>query len=206
MIKLLSREEIREKYAGAARWYDVWTALLEAMLLGGLRRRLLCHAQGNVLEVGIGTGLNLKHYPQKCEITGLDYTPEMLEKAKERAERLGRKVNFIQGDAQRLPFKARSFDTVVDTFCLCTYPNAMKVLYEMKRVCKRDGHILLLEHGKSSSALIENLQRWRAEKHYQSIGCRLLLNHEALVKKAGFKIVTSERRFFGIFYVIKAKN
>lgn len=205
-MKQLTQAEIGERYAEAARWYDVWMKVLESLLLRKLRRDLLSHARGKVLEVGIGTGMNLEHYPRRCEITGIDYTPAMLERAKRRAARLGKKVILKQGDAQRLPFVKGSFETVVDAFCLCTYLNPLKVLREMRRVCKKEGQILLLEHGRSSNPWIQRLQRWREEPHYRSIGCHLLRDHGVLVRKAGLRIVESKQAFFGVFYLIRVRS
>lgn len=205
-MKQLTQAEIGRRYTEAAHWYDVWMKVLEFSLLRKLRRDLLSHARGKVLEVGIGTGMNLEHYPRRCEITGIDYTPAMLEKARKRAANLGIKTVLKQGNAQQLSFKKGTFDTVVDTFCLCTYPNSVKVLQEMKRVCKKEGQILLLEHGRSSNPWIQRLQRWREEPHYQGIGCRLLSNHGVLVRKAGLKITESRRVFFGVFYLIRVRS
>lgn len=202
--KKLSLRDIEQIYALTAKWYDVWMNALEFLFLGKMRRELLREARGKVLEVGIGTGLNLKHYPTQCELIGIDYTKEMLAKAQKRAERLGKKVKLMQGDAQKMRFGKERFDTVVDTLGLCTYPNPIRALREMKRVCKKGGQILFLEHGKSSNAFVQRLQCWRAEKHYEQMGCRLLLNHEELIRRARLKIVKSERKFFGIFWAMKA--
>ena len=200
----LTQKDIENRYARAARWYDFWNVVFEFFGLRRLRREFLKTARGRVLEVGIGTGRNLDFYPMHCSLLGIELTPEMLKLARKRAARLERSVTLIQGDAQQLPFKKESFDTVVDTFCLCTYPNPVKALREIKRVCKRGGQILLLEHGKSSNSFVERVQRWREEPHYRSIGCRLLLNHEELARKAGLRVVKSERKLFGIFYVMRA--
>ena len=76
----------------------------------------------------------------------------------------------------------------------------------MRRVAKKNGKILLLEHGVSNNKFIRKLQRWRERKHYEQLGCSLLRDHEELVKKAGLKIINCERRFFEIFYLIEARR
>ncbi len=205
MTKEFTTEDIRAKYAAAASGYDFCIALLDVLILRKLRKNLLKRARGRVLEVGVGTGANLRYYPLECKITGIDYTSEMLEKARKRAAQLGREAELIRGDAQHLPFKKGSFDTVIDTFCLCTYPDAVKALREMKRVCKQRGQILLLEHGKSSNAFIERLQCWREKPHYRSIGCHLRRDPIELTRKAGLKIIEQKRSLFGIFYVLRAE-
>ena len=203
-MKKLTQKEIGQKYRDFASNYDTWEGILEWAIVGRLRRGLLCEAQGNMLDVGIGTGKNLRYYSDECDLTGIDYTPAMLEVARKRAKNLGRRIVLKRGDAQRLPFKAGSFDTVVDTLCLCTYPNPVKALQEMKRVCKRDGQILLLEHGESSNGFLRRLQQRMKKKQLERLGCHVDRDIVGLVRKAGLKILSVERRFFGIFYVIRA--
>lgn len=200
----LSKEEVRDKYNSFASWYNL-IRIFSNVLIGKYRKELLKYAHGKVLEVGIGTGANLKYYSDDCKIVGIDLSGEMLKKAERKARKLGRDVELKEEDAENLPFKNREFDCVVDTLGLCTYPNPIRALKEMKRVCKRNGKILLLEHGISNRAFIAKLQRKREFKHYQKIGCSLLRNHEESAKKAGLKIVRIERKLFGIIYVIAGK-
>lgn len=204
-MKQLTQKELGRKYGDFARWYDIAVAPLEFFILRRVRRELLRHASGQILEVGVGTGRNLAYYPGDCELTGIEYSSAMLEKAREHARQLGRKIVLKQGDAQKLPFKTGSFDCVVDTLCLCTYPDPVRALREMKRVCKKGGTILLLEHGRSNHQFVERLQRWREEKHYRQLGCHLLREPLELARKAGLKIVEEKRVFFGIFSVVRAK-
>ncbi len=205
-MKQLPQKEIGRIYDSFASHYNTAKAFLEFLLLGRLRRVLLRRAEGRVLEVGVGTGSNFEYYPEDCEVTGIEYSFGMLAKARKHSRQLGKKMTLKQGDAQKLPFKTGSFDCVVDTLCLCTYPDPVKALREMKRVCKKGGQILLLEHGRSSQGFIERLQRWRAEKHYAQLGCHLLREPLELVRKAGLEIVEEKRELFGIFSVIRARK
>ena len=205
MNKVFSKEEIREKYDAFARYYDFFEGIFE-LFVWRYRRRLLSLARGNVLEVGIGTGKSLKYYPSNADIMGIDASREMLKKARKKARALRMNVAFIQGDAQCLPFGNKRFDSVVDTLGLCTYSNPIKVLREMRRVCKDNGIILLLEHGVSNQRWVRGLQERGEKNHYEKLGCSLLREHEALVRNAGLKIVKAERKLFGAVYIIVARR
>ncbi len=204
MENKLSQQEIKEKYDAFSKYYDL-TAVLVEILLKKHRKTLLRNVRGRILEVGIGTGINLKYYPKKCRVTGIDLSEEMLEKAKAKKEKITGEIKLTVGNAEDLPFKSRSFDFVVDTLGLCSYPDPIQALKEMKRVCKKSGKILLLEHGISNRDFIERLQKRREQRHYQKIGCSLIRNPEMLIKSAGLKIIKLERFFFGVFYKIIAQ-
>src|SRR5438874_751175 len=94
----------------------------ERILFGGGREWVCSKASGDVLEIAIGTGRNLAHYPSEVRLTGVELSPKMLEGARARAAELGREVDLRLGDAQALEFPDETFDTVVCTFGLCTIP------------------------------------------------------------------------------------
>jgi len=202
-ISRLSKEEIRKKYDSFSKMYD-YSEIFFNLFIGRARRKMISKASGKVLEIGIGTGSNIKYYPYNCTLTGIDLSEGMLNIARRKAEKLGKKLNLIKGDAENLPFKNGEFDYVIDTLGLCTYPDPIKALKEMKRVCRKSGRILLLEHGASNSKFVRRLQARRESKQYSLIGCHLMRNPEELVGKAGFKIASCERKFSGIFYIIEA--
>ena len=199
------KAEIRQKYERFARWYDLPNGILEALFgVGKLRRRLLSRAAGRVLEVAAGTGNNFRHYPSTCQITAVDFTPAMLAIARKRAARLGLNVTFEIMDAEALAFPAGNFDTVVSTLSVCTFPDPMAALREMVQVCRPEGRILLLEHGRSDR---ERLARWqdrRADRHARMLGCRWNREPLDLVRQAGLKVRAAQRTFLGIYHVIEA--
>lgn len=130
--------------------YDFFSRGPEKAGLAGLRHRLLAQARGRVLEIGVGTGLNLPHYPPDVEeIVVLDPTAGMLRRAEQRAGEHGRTVTAVQGSAEELPFPDDSFDTVAATAVLCTVPDADRALAEIKRVLRPDGMFLFAEHVRS---------------------------------------------------------
>jgi ubiquinone/menaquinone biosynthesis C-methylase UbiE len=152
-------ENKRRHYAEEAARYDQEMDFFERKLLGPEHRVWACdHAVGETLEVALGTGLNLPHYPPDVRLTGLDLSPEMLAIAKARAERLGRAITIDEGDAQNLPFADSSFDTVVCTYALCSVLDDAAAIAEMKRVLKPGGRLILLDHVRSSFAPIFWLQ------------------------------------------------
>jgi ubiquinone/menaquinone biosynthesis C-methylase UbiE len=127
-------------------------------LFGDTRAWVCGQATGEVLEVAVGTGLNLGLYPEQATVTGIDLSPAMLELARERAAELGRDIDLRVGNAQRLEFDDASFDTVVCTLGLCAVPDDGGAVDEMVRVLRPGGLLLLADHVVSTSALIRALQ------------------------------------------------
>lgn len=158
-----------------------------------------------MLEVAIGTGQNLEHYPPDCDVTGIDLSHEMLARAKARADRLGRKLKLEVMDAQSLVFPDASFDTVVDSLSLCTFPAPIQALCEMGRVCSRDGQLLFLEHGRSDRHWLGQFQDRRADRHAAKLGCVWNREPLELVEQAGLNVLDARRYGFGMFHVIVAR-
>ena len=170
-----------------------------------LRKKLLSKATGKILDVACGTGQNFPLFAPNSEITALDLSPKMLEIARRNAIGQGLKVNFAVMDAEKLEFPDGSFDTVVSTLSTCTFPNPVKALQEMKRVCRPDGLILLLEHGHSNLPWLANFQDRNEYQHYQDhAGCRWNQDPLDLVRSAGIKVLKSKRNILGMFHSIEA--
>lgn len=139
--------------------YDRTMGFFDRMLIGDSRQWACGQARGEVLEVAVGTGLNLDAYPPETRLTGIDFSSEMLAIATARARELGREVELRQGDAQALPFHDAGFDTVVCTFGLCAIADIDAALDEMTRVLKGGGKLILVDHVASSSRLTRVIQR-----------------------------------------------
>ena len=148
---------------GKSENYDREMQFLDRKLFGDSRAWACGQATGEVLEVAVGTGLNLPLYPAGVTLTGIDLSDGMLAIARGRAERLGHSVTLRRADAHDLPFDADSFDTVVCTLGLCAIPDDGKALREMARVLRPGGRLILLDHIASSSRAVRGLQ-WIAEK------------------------------------------
>lgn len=113
-----------------------------------------------VLEVGVGTGINLSLYPQDCEVTGIDFSSSMLEKARERVARKDiQRVRLLQMDAADLKFADNSFDIVYAPYLISVVPDPVKVAREMRRVCRPGGRIIFLNHFLSPNPILSRVER-----------------------------------------------
>jgi len=153
-------DKIRRSWAKQAPRYDKSIGFFERRVFGRSHRPWACsRASGEVLEVAIGTGLNLPHYPEGVRLTGLDLSAEMLEIARTRAANLGREIDLREGDAYALPFGDKSFDAVVCTYSLCNIPDPAQAVTEMKRVLRPGGKLVLVDHIRSPVKPIFLLQK-----------------------------------------------
>lgn len=129
-------ERLRRCWGKHSRSYDKQMGFWDRRPFGDTRQWVCGQAEGDVLEVALGTGLNLPWYPADVRLTGIDLSPAILEHARRRAEELGRAVDARVGDAHRLDFADGSFDTVVATFSLCAIPKDRAAIAEMWRVLR----------------------------------------------------------------------
>jgi ubiquinone/menaquinone biosynthesis C-methylase UbiE len=201
----LTSKEISEKYNHFARWYDWGEGILDLLGVSRLRRRLLQRASGSVLEVAVGTGKNLRYYPQGCRIIAVDVSWEMLSVAQKRGAQLFLDASFLLTDAVALPFSDKSFDTVVSSLTTCTFPNPVAALKEMARVCRPGGRIVLVEHGRSDREWLGRWQDRREAGFAKQLGCHWNREPLELVREAGLKIIEAQRMFFGIFHEIQVE-
>jgi ubiquinone/menaquinone biosynthesis C-methylase UbiE len=173
--------------------YDKQIAFFERIQFAGGREWLGERVHGRVLEVAIGTGLNLPHYPVDATVTGVELSPAMLAIARQRAADLGRVVDLREGDAERLPVADASFDTVVCALSLCTIPNPATAVAEMYRVLVPGGRLLLFDHIGSSWPPIYAAQ-WLLERlTIRLAGEHFTRRQLPIVQAAGFEIVEVER-------------
>jgi phosphatidylethanolamine/phosphatidyl-N-methylethanolamine N-methyltransferase len=121
--------------------------------------RLGIHRGDRVLEVGVGTGINLALYPSGCHLTGIDFSASMLEKARERASRHGIDVRLIEMDAAALTFDDDSFDVVYAPYVVSVVPDPVQVVREMRRVCRPGGRIIILNHFLSTNPVIATVEK-----------------------------------------------
>lgn len=186
--------------------YDRQIAFLDRVLFAGGRQWLGARAEGRVLEVAIGTGLNLPHYPPDARLTGIELSPAMLAIAERRAADLGRDADLRTGDAEALPFADRTFDTVVCALSLCTIPRSATAIAEMKRVLVPGGRLLLLDHIGSSWPPIYAAQ-WLLERiTIRAAGEHFTRRQLPLVRAAGFEIVEAERLKAGTVERVHARK
>lgn len=153
------------------------------------RQKVVPLARGRVLEIGIGTGLNLEHYDKAHvdTIVGLDPGLEMHRLAVKRVRRTGLSVELVGLSAEGIPYPPASFDTVLVTYSLCTIPDPVMALKEMRRVLKPGGHLIFCEHGLAPDASVQKWQH-RLTPTWSKLagGCHLDRNIPELLRQAGF--------------------
>lgn len=146
-----------------------------------------------VLEVGVGTGINLSLYPRNCSVTGIDFSGSMLEKARERAQRKGiRNMRLLQMDAGDLKFSDGSFDIVYAPYLISVVPDPVKVAQEMHRVCRPGGRIIFLNHFLSPNPVLSRLERW-ISPYTIHIGFKADLDLPAFLAQANLHPVSIEK-------------
>lgn len=148
--------QIKERYNRISGIYDFLEWPVEFMLLKW-RKELLKEAAGKTLEVGIGTGKNLPWYPAEVLLTGIDFSEQMINKARRNARKRGDRPELKVMDAEDMQFEDNSFDTVVTSCVFCSVPNPVSGLQEIRRVCKNGGKILMLEHVRSNHRMAGKL-------------------------------------------------
>ncbi len=157
------------------------------------RSQIVPKASGNILELGAGGGINLQFYrPDKVEkVTGIDPSPELIDRARQAGQISPIPFEIIGGMAENMPFEDDSFDTVLITFTLCTVSDQMQSLSEVRRVLKPGGKLLYLEHGQAPDQGVHLWQR-RIEPIWKPLagGCHLTRPIGSAVENAGF--VTSD--------------
>ena len=180
-----------------AELYDLATAPLERPFLAASRTWACSRASGRTLEVGIGTGANLLHYPTASDLTGVDVSGAMLAQARRRAQELGIRIQLREGDVEALPFAARSFDSVVCTLVLCSVPSVDVALTEMARVLRPGGSLLLVDHVVSSAPPVRVAQRAieAVTGRHGEYWTRRPYDH---LTTAGLTPVASDRLHFGV--------
>lgn len=155
------------------------------------RKEQLASAEGEVLEIGVGTGLNLPHYPaQVRKITTVDPNPGMNRRLQRRIEEMGIDVDKRISSSEELPFEDATFDYVVSTMTLCSIPDVQRAMGELFRVLRPDGRILFLEHGLSPD---EKVSKWQHRLNWfqgkLADGCRLDLDVRGLLASQPFESV-----------------
>ncbi len=162
------------------------------------REKVVPQASGRVLEVGIGSGLNLRYYdPARVEkVWGLDPSPEMTRLAREEARSVEVDVEFIDLPGEEIPLPDRSVDTVLVTYTLCTIPDTTAALGQMRRVLTANGRLIFCEHGAAPDA---DVRRWqdRLDPVWQRLGggCHLNRAIAPLIEQGGFRIETMETMY-----------
>jgi ubiquinone/menaquinone biosynthesis C-methylase UbiE len=186
--------------------YDRKISFFERILFGGGREWAAAQAEGDTLELAIGSGRNLPFYAPEVRITGIELSPEMLALAEERASELGREVDLRVGDAQVLALDDASFDTVVITLGLCTIPDPRRAAAEAFRVLRPGGKLVLMEHVRSPTAPVRAGQRLLEPLAVRFEADHLLREPLDYLEDVGFQIEQVERSKWGIVERLVARK
>lgn len=190
----------QKRYDRFSRFYDSFESIIERLFFSKLRRDTLSGLKGKILEIGVGTGKNLKYYPLYAEITGIDISNEMLKKAKEKIGFSNKNVTLLQMDAQQLKFKDNSFDYVIGSFVLCSIPDPVKALKEIKRVIKPKGKIIFIEHVLSKHKLIALWEHLHNPITSRLFGFNVNRDTKKNILSSGINIESDEHlAFFDVF-------
>ena len=162
------------------------------------RQKVVPLVEGKVLEVGVGSGLNLPFYDKSKidELWGLDPSEELSDMARKVADRENIVVNFISSGAEEIPLPDSYFDSVLITYTMCTIPEVARANKEIKRVLKRGGKLIFCEHGEAPD---ENIRKWqkRINPFWGKLagGCNINRKIPSLIENAGFEIVELEEMY-----------
>lgn len=200
----MRRDPVARVYDRVARFYDLYETPMD--WLGGARRRrrVLAHAAGRVLEVGIGTGRNADYYPDGVQVTGIDLSEAMLVRARRRVTWGGVLDGLVRGDVQRLPFPDAAFDTVTATCVFCSVADPVAGLREVRRVVKPTGQVLLLEHVRPRNRVLGRLFDVLSPLTRRLFGPSINRRTEENVAAAGLRAIDVRRE--GIWREIRARR
>ncbi len=179
-------EDAVKKWDGASNIYDMFASGAERRY-GKYKRALFSKSRGKTMLVAAGTGLDFKSFPPGLAITAIDFSPKMLEKAREKAAAYNGKLDIVQADVQNLEFESGTFDTVVTSCTFCSVPDPVKGLKEIHRVLKPDGQLLMFEHVRASNFLLGTMMDIFAPI-VKKFGPEWNRRTGDNIRKAGFKI------------------
>jgi ubiquinone/menaquinone biosynthesis C-methylase UbiE len=191
-------ERVRRLWERAAPRFDKSMGFFERVLFQGGREWVCSQAEGEVLEIAVGSGRNFPYYPADIRLTGIEISEGMLALARARAAELGRQFDLRLGDAQSLDFADASFDTVVCTFSLCSIPDDARAVAEARRVLRPGGRLLLIEHVRSPSRPVRAVQRLLDPLTVRFEGDHLLREPLDHLKTEAFEVERFERLKSGI--------
>ena len=199
-------DRIRRIFDKQAPKYDRTMARFERLLFAGTRRWACSRAEGDVLEIAVGTARNLDYYPEGTALTGVELSPEMAALGRRRADQVGREIDIRVGDAEALEFADESFDTVVCTFSLCTIPNEAAAVGEAMRVLRPGGRFVLAEHVRSPNRVVRAIQRILDPLAHRFGGDHLLREPLDPLGEVGFEVTELERSKAGYVELVSARK
>jgi phosphatidylethanolamine/phosphatidyl-N-methylethanolamine N-methyltransferase len=199
---------IQKVYRRYAEGYDLYFGALFEPGRRAVIERLHCRRGDSILEVGVGTGLSLPLYPCDVQVTGIDISREMLmhAHARRRREHLGQVLALVRMDAERMAFADDSFDKVVAMYVASVVPNPVRLVSEMRRVCKPGGELFIVNHFQHDNRLVGGVEKMFAPLS-RLMGFRPDVSLEHFIATTGLAV--SERvpvNLFGYWTLLRASN
>ena len=198
-------QKIKHRYNRISSIYDLIDKPMEHMF-SKQRKNMLKEAQGKILEVGAGTGKNFEYYPDDSEVTAIDFSSKMVKIAKKKAAGLPNISRVLEMDVENMSFDDNTFDTVITSCVFCSVPHPIIGLKEIRRVCKRGGKILMLEHVKSKKPIIAPLMDIINPIPLHIYGANINRDTVENLHKAGFHNIKVKDLWLDILKLIIIKN
>lgn len=204
----MNNKAILKAYRRYAQGYDLYFGALFHPGREAAVRRMNLRPGDRVLEVGVGTGLSLPLYPRGVHVTGIDISPDMLQRARARALRKGleQAVSLEVMDAEQMRFPDNSFDKVVAMYVVSVAPHPVRLVEEMRRVCKPGGELFILNHFSHANSVIGGFERLVAPLSKQ-LGFRPDFSLDPFVRGSGLDVVEQTPvNLFGYWTLLRARN
>lgn len=197
------KDPLEARYDRVARFYDAFTSFFE-WFVSRNRKKLLRHAGSSILEVGVGTGNSFKDYPPGKRIVALDISREMLSRAAVKKKNYEGSVRLRREDVQRLSFDDEAFDTVFTSCVFCSVSDPVMGLHELRRVLRKGGRLLMVEHVRSRGRLLGGLMD-RLNPLVTRYGADNI-NRDTLdnLRKAGFRVEQNRNLVYDVVKAIIA--
>ncbi|WP_339757806.1 class I SAM-dependent methyltransferase [uncultured Winogradskyella sp.] len=203
---MTSTEKSIKRYNRIAKYFDSMEKPMGTSGFDQWRKELVQQATGKTLEVGVGTGKNLQYYAKDVDLTAIDFSKNMLDKARVKYNGDLLKTNFLEMDVQNMDFEDNSFDTVLTSCVFCSVPDPVKGLQEIKRVMKTDGQLIMLEHVRSGNRVLGIFMDIFNFMPLNIVGNNINRRTAENLKKAGFTNTKETKLWMDIVKFFHVKN
>lgn len=203
----MKTEDIKRIYSNYSNFYDFIFRQFFVPRQKHVIDQMDIKPNDKILDVGVGTGLSLSLYPEYCHVTGIDLSEAMLDKARKKIDRYALKnITLKQMDAMDIQFEDNAFDQVIATFVISVVPDPVKVISEMKRVCKKDCNLIIINHFQSSNKFMAKFEDW-VNPICRKIGWRTDLDLDDLIYESNLHVnFKYKMNKFDLWKVVVATN